>query len=330
MEWTKEQIEYLKEFYPILGKNQCVKNLGLKECQVRYKASKLGLKINHNSKLLNYDPENKRGKYFKGKKRPEHSKLMKKLLSERDDLGFKKVERKIVVTNCLYCEKEITSKVVPSRNAKLTCNNKCYVNYKKEKMKTLCWKTHPKGMTNKKHSKKFKQDMSNRVKKEWEDKDSSLNSEQRSQKISDSNVQLHKNGILGGNNTYSSSKRGWFVDGDKKYYMRSSWEIRYAAFLNILQKGKAIKKWEYEVDTFWFENIKRGVRSYKPDFKVFNNDGSFEYHEVKGWMDAKSKTKLKRMKKYYPEIKVVIKDNEFFKKNINIIPSYESAISMYS
>ena len=58
-----------------------------------------------------------------------------------------------------------------------------------------------------------------------------------------------------------------------------------------------ILKWEYEPETFWFEKIKRGVRTYTPDFKVTEKDGSIIFHEVKGYMDARSKTKLKRMKK---------------------------------
>ena len=109
-----------------------------------------------------------------------------------------------------------------------------------------------------------------------------------------------------GINTYSSGVRGWWEGDGKRYYMRSQWEMNYACYLVFLKKQKLIKEWEYEVDTFWFKKIKRGVRSYKPDFKIFNNDDTIEYHEVKGWMDAKSKTKLKRMKIYYPKIKIVL------------------------
>jgi len=71
-----------------------------------------------------------------------------------------------------------------------------------------------------------------------------------------------------------------------------------------MSKG-LIYKWEFEPDTFWFESIKRGVRSYLPDFKIWDFEDSEPYYvEVKGWMDDKSKTKLKRMNKYYPHIRV--------------------------
>lgn len=103
-------------------------------------------------------------------------------------------------------------------------------------------------------------------------------------------------------------KNGWYEIEGLKYYFRSGWEVVYARYLEWLLQSGEIKKWQYEPDTFWFEEIKRGVRSYLPDFKVFNKDGSFEYHEVKGYMDSKSVTKLKRMTKYYPEVKMVLID----------------------
>lgn len=113
---------------------------------------------------------------------------------------------------------------------------------------------------------------------------------------------------------YSHTVKGWVEFGaDKRYYFRSGWEMKYATFLEMLKKGKAIKDWTYEEDTFWFEKIKRGVRSYTPDFKIYFNGGKHEYHEVKGWMDSKSKTKLKRMKKYHPEETVTVIDQKAMK-----------------
>lgn len=107
-------------------------------------------------------------------------------------------------------------------------------------------------------------------------------------------------------NYYQNIKRGYYRIGNELLFFRSSWEAIYASFLNILLKIKAIQSWEYEPETFWFENIKRGVRSYTPDFRVVHINGDIEYHEVKGWMDSKSKTKIKRMKLYYPDIKLIV------------------------
>ena len=77
-------------------------------------------------------------------------------------------------------------------------------------------------------------------------------------------------------------------------------------------KQGEIKDWEYEADVFIFDQIKFGTRSYRPDFKIWNNNGIFEYHEIKGYMDSKSKTKLKRMAKYYPQVKLILVDRSFY------------------
>ncbi len=103
------------------------------------------------------------------------------------------------------------------------------------------------------------------------------------------------------------SKTGKRIDLDNKFF-RSSWEANWARYLNFLVKNHQILKWEYEIDTFEFVKYKRGSRFYTPDFKVFNLDGTYEYHEIKGYMDAQSQTKLKRMTKCYPKEKVILID----------------------
>lgn len=91
-------------------------------------------------------------------------------------------------------------------------------------------------------------------------------------------------------------------------YFRSRWEANWARYLNWLQAIGEIQGWEYEVDTFEFAGIKRGTRFYTPDFKVTNKDGSIVYHEIKGWMDKRSQVRMRRMKKYHPEVVIEIID----------------------
>ena len=55
------------------------------------------------------------------------------------------------------------------------------------------------------------------------------------------------------------------------------------------------------------------MRSYTPDFKIYNWTGTIEYHEVKGYMDNKSKTKVKRMAKYYPSVFLKVVDQNNYK-----------------
>ena len=96
-------------------------------------------------------------------------------------------------------------------------------------------------------------------------------------------------------------------------YFRSRWEANYARYLNLLVITKqGILKWEYEPDTFEFERIKRGTRFYTPDFKIFLTEGTFEYHEVKGWEHPKGQTAIKRFHKYYPQFKLIIIDHDWF------------------
>lgn len=125
-------------------------------------------------------------------------------------------------------------------------------------------------------------------------------------------------------NVYSTAKGG--RREDLNMYFRSSWEANYARYLNFQVKHGAIKEWHYEPKTFEFP-VKRGSKFYTPDFLIINNNGSKEYHEIKGYMDAQSKTKLKRMKKYYPEVKLyVIAKKEYYaiaRKIKGFIPNWE-------
>ena len=69
----------------------------------------------------------------------------------------------------------------------------------------------------------------------------------------------------------------------------------------------------YEKKEFEFPE-KRGNRFYVPDFYLPTED---RYVEVKGFLDKDSKTKLRRMMKYYPAIAsrmILIIDRVFTKK----------------
>ncbi len=112
------------------------------------------------------------------------------------------------------------------------------------------------------------------------------------------------------NGCFANVQRGEYDINGTTIYFRSKWEANYALYLDFLVDHKEILKWEYEPDTFMFDAIKLGTRSYTPDFKVFAFDGTFVYHEVKGYMDSKSKTKLKRMKKYHPKATVILVDKD--------------------
>jgi hypothetical protein len=111
-------------------------------------------------------------------------------------------------------------------------------------------------------------------------------------------------------------------------YFRSMWEANWARYLNFLVLHRQIRCWEYEPQTFWFECIRRGTRSYTPDFRVTENDGQIVYHEIKGYLDRESRTKLKRMALYHPSVRIRLIDEACYRRNARslsrIIPGWET------
>ena len=120
----------------------------------------------------------------------------------------------------------------------------------------------------------------------------------------------------------------WAIVGNKEpAYFRSEWEFYYAVFLEKLRQEGKILDWKHEPKCFWFDGIKRGVRSYLPDFCIIHLNGSEEWAEVKGYFDSKSQTKMKRMAKYYPEVKIRLVDSAWFKQNIKYLKALAPTIS---
>lgn len=94
----------------------------------------------------------------------------------------------------------------------------------------------------------------------------------------------------GKGNVYQYTRTGY--RNDLGLLFRSSWEANFARVLTI----HGIK-YEFEPETFWFP-IKRGTKGYTPDFYF---PATNERVEIKGYFDDKSRIKLKRYSKYYPE-----------------------------
>ena len=87
----------------------------------------------------------------------------------------------------------------------------------------------------------------------------------------------------------------------KKVWMRSSWEIAYAKYLD----SKNIK-WLYESKTFDLKNT-----TYTPDFYLPETN---EYIEIKGWWRDNAKKKFKKFKRLYSNVNIKILKKKELKK----------------
>lgn len=184
---------------------------------------------------------------------------------------------------------------------------------------------HPRGMLGVKHTPEALQAISAASAAAWANPNSGVNSPECSEKRSNN---ILKRIVAGEMRTGYSRSRGGKRDDLGGIYFRSAWEANYARYLNLLVKNGDIAGWDFEPKTFVFEKIKRGTRAYTPDFRVDLHSGAHEWHEVKGWMDDKSKTRLVRFARYYPKEKLVIVDSKWFKsanKTLSrIVPNWES------
>ena len=166
---------------------------------------------------------------------------------------------------------------------------------------------HPRGALGMKHTPEAKAAISKKSKERW----AAMTEEQKGEQIASAMKSRERNGTVQGMNREKASwGAGWREIGGFKKYYRSKWEANYARYLEWLKEHGEIIKWSHEPKTFWFEGIKRGCMSYLPDFHVVEKNGSEAYHEVKGWMDDRSKTKIRRMAKYHPSVKLIVIDSK--------------------
>lgn len=95
--------------------------------------------------------------------------------------------------------------------------------------------------------------------------------------------------------------------------VRSSWEANAVRWVRELHARGLIQGWAYEPVEFWFRAIARGTRQYIPDLLTWDRDGH-HWWEIKGWLDAVSKTKLKRFQLYYPDeaARLTLLDHNWF------------------
>jgi hypothetical protein len=83
------------------------------------------------------------------------------------------------------------------------------------------------------------------------------------------------------------------------YSYDSKIEAQYAAELDMLKRGKAIKDYDRQVKVELFGENGSRVCNYYVDFLVYHNDGSLEYVEVKGYETPVWRLKWKLLEDKY-------------------------------
>lgn len=287
MKWTEEEIEILKkEYAKIDGKKvtnileRLSKRLNRSKNSIRNKAYYLGItntQDNYTEEQIDFLKNNINNMTY-------------------EDLAF--VLKKNGKNVCRKC-KELGLKKNSKCQSKLVEMKPKHV-YTKEEREEISKRAkeyikkngHPRGYLGHKHNEDTRKIISLTVKNYW----GNMTKEELEERNKKQRITKIKNGTLNPikniENCYSRAKGGKRSDLNNQYF-RSAWEANIARYFNYLGI-----EWQYEPKIFIFENITRGSVSYTPDFYLPKTD---EWIEVKGWMDGKSKTKLKRFEKQYPE-----------------------------
>lgn len=314
MIWTKEDIKILeKEYKKRDGKKNgtILKDLALKlnrsENSIRNKAYQLG--ITKKDKFYSKEEIELLKKYYDKYSMNDFAEILKRnesnIYRKMKELGLKKTHR-------------VHNTINPKKQHIYTNEERKRLSENAKKM--IKEKGHPRGFKGHYHTLEEKAKISVSSKNWWKQVDLSTlekrNLKQRETRIKNGTL----NPMINQSNPYSRTKSGKRKDLNNVFF-RSAWEANIARYYNFIGV-----KWEFEPKTFIFHNITRGSVSYTPDFYLPEED---KWVEVKGWMDGKSKTKLKRFKQQYPDeynkLQLITEKeyNEIKRKVSNYIKSWE-------
>ena len=285
--WTEKDKDDLVKLYPYKTNKELCVLLGKSEGQVRGMKERLGL----NSKI----------NLFTDKEKLEIEEFYKTNCLEMDLETFAKklgrpktsISRYAKSLNLTKSNRPLSKQAIEKREKSLSEYRETdeYINnLKKQQISLLTYyaqNKHPKGMLGKHHSKEVCEKLSASHIELF----ANMSKEEKHRRAMKAVKTKRENGVIATtNNAYSRCKGG--IRQDLNQYFRSSWEANIARILNHLNI-----EWKYEYKRFNFSEEKEGVLSYQPDFYLPKYN---KWIEVKGWMDEKSKLRLKLFKKYYP------------------------------
>lgn len=301
--WTDDRVALLLNMSASRTYKEISETLGVTEAAIRNKLYRLGVR----KKALEWTPEEE-ALVVEAYQRSEIAeeidldglaqklgRLKSNVCRKARELGLTDQRRKIVVSPRLKVARFKTVEELRAYQSKLS----------KARIQE---NGHPRGMKGKRHTAEVKAVIAEKS-RQFAARETE---EERAQRMLKANMTRAKRGNLYPARRGATWKAGWREIGGQRKYYRSRWEANYARYLEWLKAQGEIKDWKHEPKTFWFEGIKRGTNNYLPDFWVQENSGSESYHEVKGWMDDRSKTKIRRMAKYHPNVKLIVIDSNAY------------------
>lgn len=272
--WTAERIAFLRENYALQGKQWCVDQLGLQEHQVRYKASQLGLRCRGTSAAWQ-------------KKLADHSKRL---------TGRKRPEQAAVINALRETGVLVTTEDGKRRIAEAA-------------RKRFAEGGHPRGALGHKHTAEASAVMSAKGRA----RAAAMQPDER-RRLTERQVQGKRDKGIPIASPRGSWKAAWRDVGAQRCYFRSRWEANYARHLEALREAGHVIAWEHEPRAFAFAGLESGPVSYLPDFRVVLASGQTEWHEVKGWMDDRSRQAIALMAQQYPAERLVVIDGKQYRQ----------------
>ncbi len=307
--WTPEEDEILKRHYLEKTRVEIAALLGRTKASVRKRCSVLGL--NHKHPAVTDDELDLIRQWYADSSH-----------STDADFGLDELAAQLGRT------KQFVSRLAGKMgltNRRRIAGEKIALLSSENAKRYLATHEHPRGMLGKHHSDTFKREQSARVKARVFTPEQMETRRQKQMVTRVAKYGTGRPGWLQSSNPYSRTRSGKRVDLGGQFF-RSSWEANYARYLNWRKDQGEIVSWEFEAKTFVFGETRQGVISYTPDFKVICRDGSYEWHEVKGWMDAKSKIRIARMAEYYPTETLIVIDSKAYRsiaKRMQELPYWE-------
>lgn len=286
--WTDKDKELLIELYPVHSNSELCIILCKTEGQLRGMKERLGLNQKYKKRISEYDIERIK-KYYE-----DHcDSLDLDLFSQEIGLSKSTISRYAKKFNLTKKNRPLSDNSVEKLKRGLSkyMQTDKYINIIKPKQIELLnyyvKNEHPKGMLGKHHS----EETCKKLSVSHIEMFANMSFDEKHRRAMKAvNTKRKNGGFSTTSNSYSRCKGG--IRSDLNKYFRSAWEANVARSLNYLHI-----KWEYEYKRFDFSEEKEGILSYQPDFYLPKYN---KWIEVKGWMDDKSKQRLKLFKKYYP------------------------------